>query len=306
MRISPQDIAVFLIYGLLSRTAGYIPLWLLRGGCRIAFVFLYPIVGFVFRLRRRIARNIRAAYGQSLSMRKAKTMARRVLYNQLFFFMELFFYYHPRNRELFRESVSIEGKEHLAVARKVSPGIIGVSAHLGNFQLMMLRLALEDNTFAALIKNPKSKFMSEAWIGYMESFGLKSIMIRHRVSAIKQIVRELRHSAFIMFVADEYSRRAGHIVTFFDKNTSMAAGPAQLSLRLNVPIVPCFIIREAKSRYRIVIERPIEITRTGDYEADSRSLTQKRIDILEKYIRLYPEQWLWTQTRWKKKTLRKQ
>lgn len=301
MRVKPEDILLLPIFRLFTATGGYIPPRVIVCGCRVAFLFLYPIVGLTFGLRRRIARNISAAYGTSLSMREAKAIARTVLYNQLLFFMELFYYYHPRNRQRMKDMVSIEGMENLASARRGSRGVIAVSAHLGNFQLMMLRLALEDRTFAALIKNPKATALSKAWLGYMDSFGLKTIMIRNRVSAIKQIVRELRRSAFIMFVADEYTRRGGQIVTFFSKNTPMAAGPARLSLKMNIPILPCFIIREGMGRYRIIIEKSIEITRTGDYEADCKALTQKRIDILEAYIRRYADQWLWTQTRWKKK-----
>ncbi len=301
MRSKPLDMVLLFFYGLFVVTIGYLPLWVIRLGCRLTFLFLYPVVGLLFGLRRRIARNIRAAYGKSLTSRETKAIARRVIYSQLLFFVELFFYYHRRNREVLREWVSIEGMENLAAARKGSKGVIGVSAHLGNFQLMMLRLSLEDSRFVTLIKNPKSKIISDAWNGYMNAFGLKTIMMKNRVSATKEIIRNLRHSAFIMFVADEYTRRSAHVVTFFEKNTSMAAGPAQLSLKMGVGLLPCFIIREDTGRHRIIIEKAIEIEASGDYEADCIALTQKRIEILERYIRRYTDQWLWTQSRWKKR-----
>jgi KDO2-lipid IV(A) lauroyltransferase len=192
-----------------------------------------------------------------------------------------------------------------AAARKASKGIIGVSAHLGSFQLMMLRLSLADDRFVTLIKNPKSKVVSDAWNNYMDDFGLKTIMMKNRVSATKEIIRHLKRSAFMMFVADEFTRRSAHVVTFFGKNTSMAAGPAQLSIKLKMPLLPCFIIREDTGRYRIIIDKAVEISRTGDYDADCLALTQKRIDVLEEYIRRYTDQWLWTQSRWKKTRARR-
>jgi KDO2-lipid IV(A) lauroyltransferase len=291
-------------YGAFADTLGHLPLRLIQLGCRVAFIILYPVVGLLFGLRRRIARNIHAAYGKSLPARETRAIARRVMYNQLLFFIELFFYYHRKNREVLKEMVTIEGMENLAAARERSKGIIGVSAHLGNFQLMMLRLSLEDSRFMTLIKNPKSKVLSDAWNKYMDDFGLKTIMMRNRVSATKEIIRHLRRSAFMMFVADEFTRRSAHVVTFFGRSTSMAAGPAQLSIKLKMPLLPCFIIREDTGRYRIIIDKAIEITATGDYDADCLALTQKRIDILEEYIRRYTDQWLWTQSRWKKTRLR--
>jgi KDO2-lipid IV(A) lauroyltransferase len=304
MRAKPLDIVLLFFYSLFVDTLGYLPLRVIRFGCRLVFLLLYPLVGLLFGLRRRIARNINAAYGKSLTSRETKAIARSVIYNQLLFFIELFFYYHKKNKEVLRESVSIEGIENLAAARKGSKGVIGVSAHLGNFQLMMLRLSIEDSRFATLIKNPKSKIISDSWHRYMDDFGLRTIMMKNRVSAVKEIMRELRRSTFIMFVADEYTRRSPHVVTFFGKNTSMASGPAQLSLKMDIPLLPCFIIREDTGRYRIIIEKAIEIAASGDYEADCLTLTQKRIDILERYIRRYTDQWLWTQSRWKKNRLK--
>jgi Kdo2-lipid IVA lauroyltransferase/acyltransferase len=75
---------------------------------------------------------------------------------------------------------------------------------------------------------------------------------------------------------------------------------------MGIPLLPCFIIREDTGRYRIIIEPAIEITPTGDYESDCPALTQKRIGIVEKYIRQYADQWPWTQTRWKRKVIREQ
>jgi lauroyl/myristoyl acyltransferase len=81
----------------------------------------------------------------------------------------------------------------------------------------------------------------------------------------------------------------------------MAAGPAQISLKLRVPLLPTYIIRERDGNYRIIIEQPIEFVPTGDSEKDIIALTQMRIDNLEQTIREYTDQWLWTQSRWKKR-----
>ena len=301
MFMRPLDLVLAVFFNLFAFTLGYMPLWAVQFASWLISLFLYPFVGVLFGLRRRVVGNLRAAYGDSLTNRQAKKIGRRVVSNQLLFFMEAFFYYHERNGTAFRQRVSVEGLENVAAARKGSKGVIGVTGHFGNFQLMMLRLSLEDSRFITLIRQPKSRVLSSAWANRIDDFGLKKIMMKNRVSATKEIMRELRRSAFIMFIADEYTRRGGDLITFFGKKTAMAAGPAQLSLRMGIPLLPCFIIREDTGLYRIIIEKAIEITPTGDRDADSLALTQKRIEILERYIRLYTDHWLWTQSRWKKR-----
>jgi lauroyl/myristoyl acyltransferase len=302
-RTKRLDVPLVYLFRLLLGITGNLPLPAVRRGTRVIFLLLYPLVGLLFGLRRRVARNVAAAYGESLTAGQTRTIAKRIIFNQLLFFMELLFYYHRKNRDALTRSVSIEGMENLAAARRRSKGVIGVSAHLSNFQLMMLSLSLEDSQFAVLIKSLKSRVMSKEWIRHTDAFGLRTIMIQNRVSATKRVIRELRRSTFVMFVADEFARRGGHIVTFFGKKTSMAAGPARLSTKMGIPMLPCFIVREDTGRYRIIVEPAIEITGSGDYEADCLALTQKRIEILEKYIRQYTDQWLWTQNRWKRKIL---
>ena len=288
-------------FGLAVHTFSRLPLWGVRTVSHVTFFLLYPLVGLLLGLRRRVAKNIQTAYQDTLTKREAKKIARRVIFNQLIFFTDLFFFFNPRNRGVFREQVTIEGLQHLASAARNGKGMIGVSAHLGNFQLMMLRFSIEDIRFVTLIKQPKSEIMADAWDYFMDMAGLKRIMMKNRVSALKEIVRELRRSSFVMFVADEFTRRGGHPVTFFGRKTSMAAGPSSLALRMGVPLLPTFIVREKGGNYRIIIDEPIGFVPTGDLASDVVVLTQRRVDILEEAIRKYTDQWLWTQSRWKKR-----
>jgi lauroyl/myristoyl acyltransferase len=288
-------------YDLAASTLTCLPLGAVRTLSCVTFFFLYPLVGLLFGLRRRVAANIRIAYGDSLTRHQANGIARRVLFNQLIFMAELFHFSDPKTWEQFREMVTIEGLDILADVTRNGKGAIGVSAHLGSFQLMILRFALADVRFVSLIKRLESDILNDTWNHYMDLFGLKRIMMKNRVSAVKEIMRELKRSSFVMFIADEYTRRGGLSVNFFGQKTSMAAGPASLALRMKVPLLPTFILRERGGTYRIVIEPPIEFTPTGDFDADVVALTQKRIDVLEAAIRKNSDQWLWTQSRWKKR-----
>ena len=64
------------------------------------------------------------------------------------------------------------------------------------------------------------------------------------------------------------------------------------------PIIPIFCVRE-NNTHNLIIESPIKLEITGDREKDIIVNTQKWTDVVEKYIRQYPEQWVWMHRRWK-------
>jgi KDO2-lipid IV(A) lauroyltransferase len=51
--------------------------------------------------------------------------------------------------------------------------------------------------------------------------------------------------------------------------------------------------------YRLVYEPPVEVTPTGDRDADLVRITQQLTSVIEAWVRRTPEQWLWLHRRWK-------
>ena len=60
-----------------------------------------------------------------------------------------------------------------------------------------------------------------------------------------------------------------------------------------------FIIRQADNKHRLVVKPPMILHETGDYQLDLVTNTQYFTEIIESYIRRYPEQWIWMHDRWK-------
>ena len=89
-------------------------------------------------------------------------------------------------------------------------------------------------------------------------------------------------------------------VNFFGVPASTTLVTAKVSLRTGAPIVPIFAPwDEQRQRYRIRIEAPLSIERTGDEEQDIRRLTEKFTNVIEEQIRRHPDQWLWIHKRWR-------
>ena len=87
----------------------------------------------------------------------------------------------------------------------------------------------------------------------------------------------------------------GEKISFFGKKALTTTLPAQLSLKLNVDIVPVYIERTKNNNFIIEFKRPVSHKKFKNKTELSEELNR----ILEKMIIKNPYQWIWTHNRWK-------
>jgi KDO2-lipid IV(A) lauroyltransferase len=94
--------------------------------------------------------------------------------------------------------------------------------------------------------------------------------------------------------------REGIFVDFFGVPASTTFMLAKLALRTEATVLPVFAPWDPeRRRFLLKIDGPLSIARSGDDEDDVRRLTQLFTGVVEKYVRRYPDQWLWIHRRWK-------
>jgi KDO2-lipid IV(A) lauroyltransferase len=92
----------------------------------------------------------------------------------------------------------------------------------------------------------------------------------------------------------------GVFVRFFGITACTASGLARVALKTEAAVVPGFLVWEHGERqYVLHFGQQLTFARSADYEADILSATQLCNDVLESWIRRYPDQWLWIHRRWK-------
>jgi KDO2-lipid IV(A) lauroyltransferase len=92
----------------------------------------------------------------------------------------------------------------------------------------------------------------------------------------------------------------GVFADFFGIPAYTAVGIARVALHTDAAVVPAFTIWDPVLRkYRVEFDRPVDLVRTGDNEADAVANTAIFNRIFEDYVRKYPDQWLWVHRRWK-------
>ncbi|MBN1574246.1 MAG: lysophospholipid acyltransferase family protein [Deltaproteobacteria bacterium] len=260
---------------------------------------LYPVVYLIPDIRKIVIPNIDIVFGSDLTRRERRKFIKSVFWNLSKTFPDLIYYLNPRNHQKIIENCPISGIEHLESALKKGKGAILLSAHLSNFVLMIVRLTMTGIPFNVVLKDPSNETLKGVYKRYQEICGIERIDADKGFSATKDILRALKNNEIVIIVADERKKRDGIIVPFFGRDALTAPGPAILVLRSGAPIVPAFIHVVEDSKFDIEIFPPIEPELTGDKEKDIYNISLIMNEVIEKQIRRYPDQWAWTNPRWK-------
>lgn len=197
--------------------------------------------------------------------------------------------------------IEFVGLENLEAALTQGKGAFVLTAHFGNWDLFAAALAFKGYPTNLVTKYLKSEILNQLWLDYRSRVKVNPL---YREGSLKEIVRHLKSNEIMGFVLDQSTKREeGVFVNFFGRPACTIPGLATLAQRLETPVVPGFIIRKKGAYHRIVLEPALPFQRCGTIEETIVHNTQVYTDVIERYIRAYPEHWIWIHRRWKTKPL---
>ena len=125
--------------------------------------------------------------------------------------------------------------------------------------------------------------------------------VTYRDESPKKVLRILRNGGYIGVLADQdVASIEGVFVDFFGKPAYTPAAPVKFAMKTDAALMPMFLVRNG-DKYDFFVEPPVKMRMTGDLERDVLVNTAIWTGILEKYIRKYPDHWVWMHRRWKTK-----
>lgn len=196
--------------------------------------------------------------------------------------------------------VEIEGEEYLAAALEKKKGVIALTAHFGNFPLLMACLARRGYIVNCMMRRMRDEKINEYFEIRRHNLSVNSIYTKPQDVCIKQSIDALRRNEVLFVQLDQHFGASGAVkVNFFNRQAQTATGPLILALRTDAVILPLFIIRLANGKHKVIIEKPFIIERFDDYNKMLEVNIQKITDIIERYIIKYPAEWGWIHRRWK-------
>lgn len=273
-----------------------LPERLLYGFARSAAFLGYYIAG---KQRRIALENLTIAFRKEKTQDEIKRIAKGCFYFlaesglKFMFLME-----HPG---LLKQKVSFESKENLDKCLSKGKGVIIITAHFGNFPLMMIKIASEGYKLSGIMRRMRDERTEKI---FMEKrtrtrLKLKTIYSKPRKTCVEESLRVLRNSELLCIQLDQNFGTAGVFVDFFGIKAATATGPVVLALRTQAAILPTFILHNTDGTYRIVFEPEYQL-KTGKTHNETILINiQELTKIIESYIRRYPEEWGWIHRRWK-------
>lgn len=200
-------------------------------------------------------------------------------------------------KEEIREYVQYKNIELIEETYKEGNGIILLSGHFGNWELLAYTAGLFTNLPITVIVKPQSNKFADKYLNQTRiSGGNKTISM---YNAARTIVSELRHGNIIAMLADQNAGRNNDVYAeYFGRYAATYSAPAALSLKFNAPIIIGFAVRDESGVYNVELQRINPQDFTND-ERGIQAMTQKHVDILEEEVRKYPHLWAWQHRRWK-------
>ncbi len=203
--------------------------------------------------------------------------------------------YTPENVE---QVVVYDGLENYERAYARGKGVLFLTAHFGAWELSAFAHSLHGHWLHVVMRPMDNEYLDRLIQSYRTMHGNKTV---GKDDFVRGLLAAMRAGEVVGILMDtNMTPPQGVFVDFFGIPACTASGLARIALRTDAAVVPGFTIwDETLGKYRLRFDPAVELVRTGDLEADIVANTQKFTQVIEDYVRKYPEQWLWVHRRWK-------
>ncbi|GGU48289.1 lipid A biosynthesis lauroyl acyltransferase [Pseudomonas laurentiana] len=198
-----------------------------------------------------------------------------------------------RSLALVRE---VEGLEVLEKALASGKGVVGITSHLGNWEVLNHFYCSQCKPII-FYRPPKLKAVDDL-------LREQRVQLGNRVAAstkegILSIIKEVRKGGQVGIPADpEPAESAGIFVPFFATQAltskfvpNMLAGGKAVGVFLHALRLP------DGSGFKVILEAAPEAMYSDDTETSAAAMSQ----VIERYVRAYPSQYMWSMKRFKKR-----
>lgn len=281
----------------------YWPTWL--GFCLLRLLVLLPLraqrgaaailgrLGLLFARRRRsiAATNLRLCFPelgeqarQDLLRRHFASLAQQLIEAGMSAWAS-----DARVRRLWR----VEGIEHLLGALAAGRGVILMSRHFAAVEFSGRRLCMDAPGMAAIYR-PNRNPLVDAFLLRVRRRSAPNLIPK---DSIRRFIRRLAAGDVVWYAPDQSFRRKGSmLVPFLGVPAMTNTALSSLARISGAPVVPYFAARRADGDgYVLRVEPPL-----ADFPGDDPAADALRVNaILERHIRLVPEQYFWVHRRFK-------
>lgn len=247
-------------------------------------------------LRRAAMKNLQLAFPEWSDAQREQAI--RLMIRQVGWMAGEFSQFPKYTRDRIEQIVVIDGEENFDAAQRRGKGVLFLTGHMSAWELAPFAHARYGHPLHFLVRPIANRRVDQLINGYRCLSG--NLPIEKNKSA-RAILKVLGEGGTVGILADHNTApEEGVFVNFFGILASTTSGLARIALHTDAAVVPGFLSwDESLRKYRLGFQPAVELSRTGDQEADIVENTARFMHIVEEWIRAHPDQWLWVHKRWK-------
>jgi Kdo2-lipid IVA lauroyltransferase/acyltransferase len=266
----------------------------------IPTIITKPLARLWYALDRRhrsiTLRNLEFALGREMSREQREELAKKVFHH----FVQLFFeaiamIVMPLSK--LQKKVIVIGFENALDAWKLGKGMVAIVAHAGNWELTGMVGGFAYHPLAIVARRHDQPVVDRI-IRFLRERGGNTMIPKQ--GGLKAILTQLKKNQAVGMAIDQNTTtKGGILVDFFGHKARTTPIAAILARRFGTPVLPVLSRRLPDGRHLMQISPPLPMEVTENSEEDIRRHVQLQNDVVEAWVRVSPEQWLWLHKRWK-------
>jgi KDO2-lipid IV(A) lauroyltransferase len=195
-----------------------------------------------------------------------------------------------------RGTVTASGVEDfLRLREDKKPGLI-FSAHLANWELPAVIARRFHLDVTILFRLPKNSIVAEDLMNRRNE--LMGNLVPSRLGTAMEIAGVLDGGGHVGMLVDQ-RRQGSPALPFFGRPALTSTLFARLARQYDCPVHGVRAIRKPGGNFHVELTPPIELPRDSEGLIDVVAASARINEIIEGWIREYPEQWLWVHDRWR-------
>jgi len=174
------------------------------------------------------------------------------------------------------------------------PGIF-FSAHIANWEIVSLGATQRGLPLDRVYRAANNPLVE--WLFRQGRSAVDGALIPKGPKGARHLLKALKEGKHLGLLVDQ-KMNDGIPVPFFGRDAMTAPALAELALRFDCPVVPARVVRLNGSRFRLIVEEPLTVVKSGNRQDDVLALMTAVNTRIETWVRANPSQWLWLHNRW--------
>lgn len=260
------------------------------------FLFLGEFLSLAFRKKLDYVRKQWQLVFPGIPSPQIESNLRKVFRHLTLSLLEIILIKYKKEKILPSLIEKVSGEEFLQRAFQEKRGVIIISAHFGNWELLAAWLGHRGYPVEILYRDltPRrvNNFIRSCRKEYQTGW----------INTINAVCKALRQGKAVAILVDQKGEGKGINCPFMGIATSSPTVHARLARLFRSPIIPAFIIRKEENlKHEIIFLPPFLAPVSNELSKDIFSVVALSNQIIEIFLREFPTQWLWFHKRWSTK-----